>query len=337
MNLPNTIPISGPPQVQELQRQINALRDYCRALTPRISPTVRPDMSAIGTAYEVNIPFGGAETNPDIFDAVIMSVGTNSLSCKLVTFSGSSYSLGDEITVQMPPTIRQSDWDGLTIDGKAYSVVSWTTYNGNQAQIRNAGGILEQLFPAYNAEPSTLETGETGDLNPRSLLKVFKNEAGSYEDLNQEARNWKNLQSDTSGAALAKVVSVSGNYYVCVLAIQNLSTDLIVWGTDYVFVRKASYNQVLDSDSLPRRKINAGSGKYYFLFQAEEHRWVENDILTVVKTEQIGFGTYAGQQIPINYIDVTQPPVWNSEFNLVPFCDETDTDTLVGIVPTYNF
>jgi len=56
MTLPPQIP-AGLPLAQLVQRLVesnNALRAYCQALTPRVSPTVRPDMTAIGTTYQAD-------------------------------------------------------------------------------------------------------------------------------------------------------------------------------------------------------------------------------------------------------------------------------------------
>lgn len=138
------------------------------------------------------------------------------------------------------------------------------------------------------------------------------------------------------GGYFAKVVHVGPDYYVCHRATANLISQSLTWETGYVAVQIAPYNEILDDDGFPRRKVQLGeSDRYYWEVQEEQQTWQIDAILTIMKIPQLGVVVYEGESLPVVYVDVTAPPVWKPQITGVPYCDETDAEILVGVAETF--
>lgn len=118
----------------------------------------------------------GLFTAPGTMRYKVMSVGENTLTCRLLSSAGSE--LGTNITVARPQELRKSTYHGLTINGVTYTHLSTDQRSGT-----NGTTVETQVvIPPYVATVSKILVGIVP--NEDSSLGVYGT------DLNEAGRAW---------------------------------------------------------------------------------------------------------------------------------------------------
>lgn len=194
--IPLVMPDDGRPAIPS-SRKVNMALRIINALRWMQIEGFKPHWSDGNVLFEKDkqsLPASGIA----LTRAVITSVGTSTLTCKKLATDGTNYTVGEQITVYMPWSIRADAWNGKTINGHAYANPSFS----NAAQTRTEDGGTQNLSPYYVAD-SSYAGGTTGP-NALSVVWVTTAESGRYEDVNADGRHWAS-ESETEPRPIGMV------------------------------------------------------------------------------------------------------------------------------------